>query len=75
MEDKKIKLDVDVSSLPTVSCKRCKGIFFRDALIVKRVSPLVSPDGKEAFIPIPVLLCVSCGEPLNAVGEKKDLTN
>lgn len=44
-----------------VVCK-CGCKFFRPVFILKRMSALVSPTGKEEIIDIPVYVCDKCGE-------------
>jgi len=43
-----------------VACEKCGNKYFTEATLVKKVSALVSPTGKEILIPIPVLACLDC---------------
>lgn len=52
---------IDVDSLPWVECT-CGGKLFDSAVMVKRVSPLLSPTTKEEIIPADVIICRSCGK-------------
>lgn len=56
------KLQVDLSKAETMKCKNCENTIFIPSFILKRLSPLVSPSGKEAVIPVQVYSCGSCGE-------------
>lgn len=52
---------VNISQAPWQQCE-CGGILFRPATAVKRLSSLMSPDGKEHMIPIELHLCEKCGK-------------
>ena len=52
---------IDVDSLPWVECS-CGGRLFDSAVMVKRVSPLLSPTAKEEIIPADIIICRSCGK-------------
>ena len=53
--------DIDLTHAKTLSCEKCEGVGFRQTLMLKKLSPLVSPNGKEAIIPVGVFACDSCG--------------
>ena len=57
--DKKVK--VDIKQTDTLACELCNCKIWDTAQIVKRVSALVSPTGQETLVPLPVLVCKSCG--------------
>ena len=46
---------------PNVVCSKCGSKVFREGLILKKVSALVSPTGREELYPIPVYVCDKCG--------------
>ena len=46
---------------PTVVCK-CGSKIFHEAVVLKKVSALVTGTGREELIPIPVYVCDKCGE-------------
>jgi hypothetical protein len=52
---------VDVSDAPWQACE-CGGRIFESALMAKRLSALMSPDGQEHSIPIELYVCKSCGK-------------
>lgn len=43
-----------------LSCEKCGNKYFTEATMVKKVSALVSPTGKELLVPVPVLSCLDC---------------
>ena len=46
----------------TVALKRSKN--FRQVFQMKKLSALMSPNGQEQVVTIPVFICDHCGEPL-----------
>lgn len=58
----KILGKVDPLSLPNIICSDC-GYFGWDTIqCIKKVSSLISPDGKEHILPYDVLICHKCGK-------------
>ncbi len=53
------KIKVNIADAPWQECD-CGGLLFEPACMVKRLSALVSPDGKEHNIPVDVMVCTSC---------------
>ena len=47
---------------PNVVCPKCGCQTFKEVFILKRVSAILSPTGKEELYPIPLFACSSCGE-------------
>lgn len=52
---------VDMSQAQDVVCEQCQHDVFVEAVMLKRLSALVSPNGKDALIPMPVFACMACG--------------
>ena len=44
-----------------IICEKCGNASFIQSFFLKRISPLVSPTGKEAIVPIQVFACGNCG--------------
>jgi hypothetical protein len=61
---KQVIMSVKPENMEPVKCKRCRGEFFQQVIAVRRISPIVSPTGKEEFISMPILICVNCKEML-----------
>jgi len=57
----KTKVKLDLNDLTDIVCENCEGKFFRQVSAFKKISPLVSPTGKEQIIPVPVFRCAECG--------------
>ena len=54
-------LNVDISQTTPVLCEECKGGYFEQALVIRRVSAILTGQGKPGFIPIPIFKCSECG--------------
>ena len=51
----------DLSNATDIVCENCGNLTFEEVLLMKKVSALVSPNGKEGIVPIPTFACVACG--------------
>jgi len=54
----KITADM-MKSFKTLTCD-CGGMLFESGMVLKKISPLVSPSGQEELYPLEVLICVAC---------------
>jgi hypothetical protein len=50
-----------MKSFKTVTCD-CGGQLFHAGFVIKKISPLISPTGKEELYPIEVIVCEECGK-------------
>ena len=53
--------NIDLTHAKTLECERCGCKGFKQTMMLKKLSPLVSPNGQEAIIPVGVFACDSCG--------------
>lgn len=60
------QLDVNIEELPMVKCRNCGGVLWMQALHVRKISPLVSPTGKEEIGTLPVVVCLECKTEMRA---------
>ena len=66
----KPKVKVDLSQADTVKCEECGNYSFIQSFFLKRISPVMSPTGQEAIVPIQVYSCGNCGTvPKSMMGE------
>lgn len=54
-------LNVDLSAAQDITCENCGNYTFEEVVLMKKLSALLSPTGKEAIIPIPSFACNACG--------------
>lgn len=61
MEDIKKQMQVDLTDVPWVSC--AGGNYLWDSsMMIKRISPILSPSGREEIIPAEIVICKTCGK-------------
>ena len=60
-KDGQVTKTVDISQTTPVKCDNCENQTFKNTLIIRKLSALVSPSGQETVIPIGVFACEKCG--------------
>ena len=55
------EVKVDLSKADTIKCDDCGNYLFITASVIKRISPILSPTGQEALVPVQVYSCGNCG--------------
>jgi hypothetical protein len=56
----KAQMNVDISQADDMYCSKCESRVFAPAVVLKKLSALLSPAGKETMIPIQVFMCAKC---------------
>jgi hypothetical protein len=56
-------MNIDVAALPNAECK-CGADTWQQVFVLKKLSSIQSPTGKEMVIPIDLFICAKCGEPV-----------
>ena len=64
---------VDLKNATTMRCQKCDNPIFIQGYVIKKLSALVSPTGKEIIAPVQVFNCGSCGEMLDLGGDMNEL--
>mgnify|MGYP003127462303 FL=1 len=66
-------INLDLSNVDNIKCEECENETFVPAFVIKQISALMSPTGKETMVPIQLFKCSKCGH----VNEKflEGLTN
>ena len=52
---------IDFNKTTQIQCESCGGSTFKQTLLLRKMSALVSPDGRETIIPMQVFACEKCG--------------
>ena len=55
------KVGLDYSQTEAIKCEECDSEVFQPAMVLRRVSALLSPTGKETVLPVQLFSCVKCG--------------
>ena len=56
-----MKTYVDLSKTTVVECESCGGKTFKQTMMLRKISAIVSPTGEESLIPVMVFACEHCG--------------
>ena len=52
--------NVDLTHAKDIVCEKCECKGFKQSMMLKRLSALVSPNGQESIVPVMVFACESC---------------
>jgi len=52
---------IDFSKTSQIKCESCENPSFKQTLLLRKMSALVSPDGRETIVPMQVFACEKCG--------------
>ena len=53
--------NVDLTHAQDIICEKCEGKGFKQTMMLKKLSALLSPNGQEVIIPVAAFACDSCG--------------
>ena len=70
-KDGQMQEQIDISKTSAVKCDKCENQTFKQTLLIRKLSALVSPNGQEAIVPVQVFACEKCG---NVNSEFSDVT-
>jgi len=71
VKDGQMQEQIDISKTSAIKCEKCENSTFKQTLLIRKVSALISPDGQEQYVPIAVFACEKCGH-VNAEFEKME---
>ena len=70
-KDGTIQEQIDISQTTPIKCEACENQTFKQSLLLRKLSALVSPNGQETLVPVQVFACEKCG---NVNSEFSDVT-
>jgi|TARA_R110000868_G_scaffold54415_4_gene170112 uncharacterized Zn finger protein len=56
-----IKPKINIKEQPTVSCEKCESKFFKEVVMLKIVSKILTGSHEDTIIPFPTYMCNECG--------------
>ena len=56
-----MKEQVDITKTSAINCEKCENPTFKQTLLLRNLSALVSPNGQETIVPMQVFACEKCG--------------
>ena len=60
-KDGQTQQTVDISQTNPVKCEKCENQTFKQTMLLRKLSALVSPNGQETLIPVAAFACEKCG--------------
>jgi len=55
------QMNVDMSQTSEMKCEKCENNTFKQTIMLRKMSAIVSPNGQETIIPMAVFACETCG--------------
>jgi predicted nucleic acid-binding Zn ribbon protein len=66
---------IDLRDQPTIHCERCGGHYFKEVILLKKVSKLLTGSSEDTLVPFPVYRCDDCGHVNDTFNPFEDKTN
>ena len=60
-QDGQMQEQIDISKTSAVKCEKCENQTFKQTLLIRKLSALMSPNGQETIVPMAVFACEKCG--------------
>ena len=60
-KDGQMQEQIDMSKTTAIQCEKCENSTFKQTLLIRKMSALVSPNGQETIVPMAVFACEKCG--------------
>ena len=70
-KDGQAQQTIDMRQTTPIKCESCENQTFKQSLLLRKLSALVSPNGQETLVPVLVFACEKCG---NVNSEFSDVT-
>ena len=61
MSNDLLKPRIDLRQQPTVKCEDCGHEYFREVVILKKVSKILTGASEDTLVPFPTYMCDKCG--------------
>jgi uncharacterized Zn finger protein len=52
---------IDLKTQPTEVCENCGSEYFKEVVLIKRVSKLYTGSSEDTLVPFPTYMCEKCG--------------
>ncbi|TRO56186.1 hypothetical protein E2P64_06210 [Candidatus Bathyarchaeota archaeon] len=56
-----IPSQIDLKNTEATACEKCGGEAFQEAVLLRKVSSILTGTGKEGYLPVQVFACIACG--------------
>ena len=55
------KPQIDLKKQPSLKCEECGGFRFKEIVLIKKVSKLLTGSPEDTIVPFPTYVCDDCG--------------
>jgi uncharacterized Zn finger protein len=55
-----VKPKIDLKEQPTVTCEECGSEYFKEVVMIKKVSRLLTGSPEDTLVPFPTYMCNKC---------------
>ena len=55
------QMNIDISQTSEMKCDECENNTFKQTMMLRKMSAIISPSGQETIIPMAVFACEKCG--------------
>lgn len=52
---------IDLKQQPTEKCESCENEYFKEVVLIKRVSKIYTGSSEDTLVPFPTYMCDKCG--------------
>jgi hypothetical protein len=59
-KDGQMQQTLDISQTTAIKCEKCENQTFKQTVLLRKMSALVSPNGQETLVPVAVFACEKC---------------
>lgn len=56
-----LKPKIDLKKQPTIECEKCMSKYFKEVVLIKKVSKLLTGSSEDTIVPFPTYMCNECG--------------
>ena len=74
-KDGQMQEQIDISKTTPIKCEKCENQTFKQTLLIRKLSALMSPNGQETIVPMAVFACEKCGHVNSDFTEKSSLVS
>jgi len=59
--DDLLKPKINLKYQPTVECEKCHSKYFKEVVMLKKVSKILTGGHEDSMVPFPTYMCNECG--------------
>ena len=55
-----LKPKIDLKQQPTIECEECTSKYFKEVIVIKKVSKILTGSSEDTIVPFPTYMCSEC---------------